>query len=466
MAESDRLLSDCTPFKGVPRVQIPLSPPVSWKFVRINLKKALTPHAVIGFLLTSFFAVSQEWSLPEFCWSAWMTAMVFTWGCIVTAPLQIILTVREKTLVSDPISSFFRRIPPAFLIPVCTAVSVAAGLLAFYIYTYLFAFYGLFLSVFARMDPQELFGPNGFINSDFFTPVAYLLDRYWPMAAGVLIFSLEDLFRTNPWKRLVIPYQKEILRLHVMVLLTPFISLAAYALFREVHQTFTVLALLALLYFFPKSDRRIDEQNKEHHHAPVGQPGALVLPLLMVSIFAIAAGFYAYSPEYLEKLDFSKDSKRSARSVVVNDADGRFDSDVDIRNLLRRDHHLRGMTASEDGMTYADAPDGVFSFFEPTGSFDTASLILSQTYRKGYSFEIHKMPDGGRLIGFIQEDLSGQMQNLSSWSGFRTTIYSHQWSGATVLYCVFLNHLHPEYAIRKTKTDRGENILALEVTFR
>jgi hypothetical protein len=27
VAESDRLLSDCTPVKGVPRVQIPLSPP-------------------------------------------------------------------------------------------------------------------------------------------------------------------------------------------------------------------------------------------------------------------------------------------------------------------------------------------------------------------------------------------------------------------------------------------------------
>jgi hypothetical protein len=27
VAESDRLLSDCTPFKGVPRVRIPLSPP-------------------------------------------------------------------------------------------------------------------------------------------------------------------------------------------------------------------------------------------------------------------------------------------------------------------------------------------------------------------------------------------------------------------------------------------------------
>ena len=40
MAESDRLLSDCTPFKGVPRVRIPLSPPVlfaNFDFYRIKL---------------------------------------------------------------------------------------------------------------------------------------------------------------------------------------------------------------------------------------------------------------------------------------------------------------------------------------------------------------------------------------------------------------------------------------------
>ncbi len=34
MAESDRLLSDCTPFKGVPRVRIPLSPPLLEKNLR------------------------------------------------------------------------------------------------------------------------------------------------------------------------------------------------------------------------------------------------------------------------------------------------------------------------------------------------------------------------------------------------------------------------------------------------
>jgi hypothetical protein len=40
VAESDRLLSDCTPFKGVPRVRIPLSPPVfsaNFDFYRIKL---------------------------------------------------------------------------------------------------------------------------------------------------------------------------------------------------------------------------------------------------------------------------------------------------------------------------------------------------------------------------------------------------------------------------------------------
>ena len=59
MAESDRLLSDCTPLKGVPRVQIPLSPPVLFvnfyfyriKFFNLSLTffnlSTLEPH--IGF---------------------------------------------------------------------------------------------------------------------------------------------------------------------------------------------------------------------------------------------------------------------------------------------------------------------------------------------------------------------------------------------------------------------------------
>jgi len=42
VAESDRLLSDCTPLKGVPRVQIPLSPPVFLKncvdFINVLLR--------------------------------------------------------------------------------------------------------------------------------------------------------------------------------------------------------------------------------------------------------------------------------------------------------------------------------------------------------------------------------------------------------------------------------------------
>jgi hypothetical protein len=36
VAESDRLLSDCTPIKGVPRVRIPLSPPVSAPIAQLD----------------------------------------------------------------------------------------------------------------------------------------------------------------------------------------------------------------------------------------------------------------------------------------------------------------------------------------------------------------------------------------------------------------------------------------------
>jgi hypothetical protein len=57
------------------------------------------------------------------------------------------------------------------------------------------------------MEPLNFFGRNGFINSDF-TPLIYLVDRFWPMSAGVLIANWEDFFRKNPWKRVLLPFQK------------------------------------------------------------------------------------------------------------------------------------------------------------------------------------------------------------------------------------------------------------------
>jgi hypothetical protein len=47
------------------------------------------------------------------------------------------------------------------------------------------------------------------------------------MAAGALIANREDFFRKNPWKRIMLPMQKEIIRMHIMILALPFFLMLA-----------------------------------------------------------------------------------------------------------------------------------------------------------------------------------------------------------------------------------------------
>jgi hypothetical protein len=231
------------------------------------LRKTINAYCAIGFGLTSVFAVTQEWSLPEFCWSTWLAGLVYTWACIVTASLQIIFTSRSDKANFDGRFSFFRRFSPNAIILGMTVISFSVGLLAFRIYTFLFGFYGLFLSVFAEMEPFVFFGRNGFINSDFYSPLMYLVEHFWPMAVGVLIANWEDFFQKNPWKRVLLPLQKEVVRIHIMILALPFFSLLAWALFREVYQPITIVLLLGLFYLLPKKARGGDstiEGNSNH----------------------------------------------------------------------------------------------------------------------------------------------------------------------------------------------------------
>jgi len=233
------------------------------------LRTAVNPYGAIGFGLASVFAVTQEWSLPEFCWSTWLAGLVYAWSCIATASIQIILTARSDKAAYEQHLAFLRRCSGGLFLLGATVISVAVGLLAFRLYSVLFGFYGLFLSVFAEMEPFALFGRNGFINSDFFTPVMVLVDRFWPMTLGVVIANWEDFVRKNPWKRVLLPFQKEILRMHVMILALPFISLIAWALFGEAYQSITIILLMGLLYLLPKKARGDDAEIKENSNQGV-----------------------------------------------------------------------------------------------------------------------------------------------------------------------------------------------------
>jgi hypothetical protein len=218
------------------------------------MKVSINPYGVVGFGLAAAFAVIQEWSLPEFCWSAWFTGLVYSWICLVTASMQIILTARSDKGEYEKRIPWLRRCSGGLFLAGMTVVSVSVGALAFRFYCIIFGFYGLFLSVFSEMEPLAVFGRNGFINSDFITPVAILAGRFWPMALGVVIANWKDFVRGNPWQRAVLPFQWEILRMHVMILALPFFSLIAWALCGNAYPSMTIVLLMALFYLLPKKD--------------------------------------------------------------------------------------------------------------------------------------------------------------------------------------------------------------------
>jgi len=137
------------------------------------LKQSSEPPAkfylisLVSFLITAYLAVVQKWSVQEFCWCVWLAGLFYSWTCVVTAAIQIMLTVRTNKKYYDAEAPFVQSISPEVFALVIIPVTVLAGFVALYIYCWLFSFYGLFLSVFAEMPPLDLFGRNGFINSDF-----------------------------------------------------------------------------------------------------------------------------------------------------------------------------------------------------------------------------------------------------------------------------------------------------------
>lgn len=231
------------------------------------MKTAFNPYGIVGFGLAAYFAVVQEWSLPEFCWGTWLAGLLYTWGCIATASLQIIVFARTDKAAYEKHLPFLRHFSPIAFIFVIIVAIVCGGILAFRVYSLLFGFYGLFLSVFVEMEPLAFFGRNGFINSDFFSPVTYLLNLFWPVAVAVLIANWEDFFGRNPWKRLALPIQREILRLHIMILALPFVAMLSKALFKDAFQTVTIVILIGLLCLLPKKKRDVELKNEEKNSA-------------------------------------------------------------------------------------------------------------------------------------------------------------------------------------------------------
>jgi hypothetical protein len=213
--------------------------------------------AFTGFVLTSWLAVVQQWSVQEFCWSVWLSGLFYSWTCVIAAAIQIMLTSGTHKDDYDVEVPFIKNISPEVFALAIIPAALLAGFVALYIYCWIFSFYGLFLSVFAEMQPLTLFGRNGFINSDFFTPVTYLARSLWPMILVTLIAKADDFVQKNPWQRIVFPFKsREILRIHIMTIALPFLMMITWALLKDAYQQLTIILLIGIFYLLPKKRLR------------------------------------------------------------------------------------------------------------------------------------------------------------------------------------------------------------------
>ena len=204
-----------------------------------------------------FFAVKQGWSVREFCWSTWVCSLSFSWLCVLFGYSHLLFKLKsEGEKLGASVAVEFIRRPFVASLLVFTGGTIAAAAAAV-IYMNLYSFYGLFLSVFAEMKPLELFGKNGFINSDFFTPVAFLAKRFWPMMIFTAVSGLRPLLGPDPWSKMIMPFRsREIVRIHVMTVALPFLSVIFWMIFRERYNTPAVIALLAIFFLFSLPSRR------------------------------------------------------------------------------------------------------------------------------------------------------------------------------------------------------------------
>jgi hypothetical protein len=215
--------------------------------------------SLVAFGLTGYLAVVQKWSLKEFCWCVWLAGLFYSWACVITAVIQIMLTSRAQKEFYDAKVPFMKRVSPELFALGIIPITLLIGFIALYIYTWIFSFYGLFLSVFAEMNPVSLFGRNGFINSDFFTPVTYLAGIFWPMIVATLVANADDFLRQNAWKRIVLPFKdNEIVRIHMMIIVMPFLMMVTWALFKDAYQQLTIVLLIGIFYLIPKKRHKDD----------------------------------------------------------------------------------------------------------------------------------------------------------------------------------------------------------------
>lgn len=220
------------------------------------------------FAVTAWVAYAAQWQTNELCWGLWLTSLLCGWLTIVVAVARTILHVTgwwplaaEALVDGTPLGGLNRRrvtsraqdltrlLPEPWRTPLLAGGAVLLGLFVAAHFSFFHVVHAALMSVFVRMEPASLFGPNGFVNADFGVVLGHLLNAYWPMVASTVICRSQLIFRGNPGTNLHGIY-RGVVRMHLFIILAALLGFVGALYGREWYDR-VVLGVLLFLFFFP-----------------------------------------------------------------------------------------------------------------------------------------------------------------------------------------------------------------------
>jgi hypothetical protein len=116
------------------------------------------------------------------------------------------------------------------------------------------------------------------------------------------------------------------------------------------------------------------------------------------------------------------------------------------RDVLRREHNVRLVTADQEGFAAEHLPDGVYGF---TSSPALASpLFAIRHYR---NFEIHRLTNGRTaVIGFVTPAEAAQLTEASRFDPITVTLHPDSEGAATTIVSLPYDRVvhHRQYSVR------------------
>jgi hypothetical protein len=117
------------------------------------------------------------------------------------------------------------------------------------------------------------------------------------------------------------------------------------------------------------------------------------------------------------------------------------------REMLRREHGVRAVSAAEEGVAAADLPVGVYGF---TSSPALASpMFAGRRYR---NFEVHRLPGGPAVVGFVTPREAESLKGMSA-DAIQIHLYPDAEGEASAIVAIGYGRIvhHRQYSIRNAE---------------